>query len=62
MPVRRRPTTACWAGTLGGIYYGLDGDPEQECAVTVDPFGDCLLLADDFTQYWMGAYYRAASR
>ncbi len=22
---------------FGGIYYGLDGHPEQECAVTVDP-------------------------
>jgi murein tripeptide amidase MpaA len=45
---------------LGGIYYGLDGQPEEECAVTVDPLADCLLLADDFTQYWMGAYDRAA--
>ncbi len=48
------------ASTFGGIYYGLDGLPEEECAVTVDPFSDCLLLADDFTQYWMGAYTRAA--
>ena len=47
-------------GALGGIYYGLDGHPEQECAVTTDPFSDCLLLADDFTQYWMGAYDRTA--
>ncbi|WP_082492107.1 M14 family metallopeptidase [Leifsonia sp. Root4] len=46
------------AGTLGGIYYGLDGAPDQPCAVTVDPFSDCLLYADDFTQYWMGAYSR----
>ncbi|MGR0221276.1 M14 family zinc carboxypeptidase [Agromyces sp. ZXT2-6] len=44
---------------FGGIYYGLDGYPDQECAVTADPFADCLLLADDFTQYWMGAYSRA---
>ncbi|SFS17830.1 Immune inhibitor A peptidase M6 [Microbacterium sp. cf046] len=43
---------------LGGIYYGLDGQPDQECVVTGDPFSDCLLLADDFTQYWMGAYGR----
>ena len=42
------------AGTLGGIYYGLDGAPEEECVVTVDPFSDCLLLADDFTQYYLG--------
>jgi hypothetical protein len=27
--------------------------------VTEDPFSDCLLLADDFTQYYLGAYGRA---
>lgn len=43
---------------LGGIYYGLDGAPEEDCVVTSDFFSDCLLLADDFTQYWMGAYSR----
>ena len=43
---------------LGGIYYGLDGLPEQPCEVTADPYADCLLLADDFTQYWLGAYSR----
>ena len=48
------------ASLFGGIYYGLDGFPDQECVVTVNPFADCLLLADDFTQYWMGAYDRAA--
>ena len=45
-------------GALGGIYYGLDGAPEQDCVVTADFFSDCLLLADDFTQYWLGAYDR----
>ena len=48
------------ASLFGGIYYGLDGYPDQECVVTADQFADCLLLADDFTQYWMGAYDRAA--
>lgn len=43
---------------LGGIYYGLDGAPEEDCVVTSDFFSDCLLLADDFTQYWMGAFTR----
>ena len=43
---------------LGGIYYGLDGAPDQDCVVTADFFSDCLLLADDFTQYWMGAFAR----
>ncbi|MGY1590968.1 M14 family zinc carboxypeptidase [Geodermatophilus sp. SYSU D00708] len=44
---------------LGGIYYGLDGAPDQDCVVTVDPFSDCLLLADDFTQYYLGAFTRS---
>ena len=38
-------------GSLGGIYYGLDGAPEEDCVVTEDFFSDCLLLADDFHQY-----------
>lgn len=46
------------AGTLGGLYYGLNGAPEEPCAVTEDIFSDCLLYADDFTQYWLGAYSR----
>ena len=45
---------------VGGIYYGLDGAPEEDCVVTSDFFSDCLLLADDFTQYWLGASNRAA--
>ncbi|MGW4929737.1 M14 family zinc carboxypeptidase [Agromyces sp. NPDC004153] len=49
------------ASNFGGIWYGLDGAPEEDCVVTVDPFSDCLLLADDFTQYWMGAYGRQNS-
>jgi Zinc carboxypeptidase/Immune inhibitor A peptidase M6 len=47
-----------FAGALGGIYYGLDGAPEEDCVVTQDPFSDCLLHADDFTQYWLGQYSR----
>jgi hypothetical protein len=43
---------------LGGIWYGLDGAPEEECQVPNDPFADCLILADDFTQYYLGAYER----
>lgn len=49
------------ATNFGGIWYGLDGAPEEDCVVTADPFSDCLLLADDFTQYWMGAYGRQNS-
>jgi hypothetical protein len=47
------------ATTIGGIYYGLDGAPDQQCVVPSDIFSDCLILADDFTQYWMGAYDRS---
>ncbi|WP_104431109.1 M14 family metallopeptidase [Kineococcus xinjiangensis] len=45
---------------LGGIWYGLDGAPEEDCVVTSDAYGDCLLLADDFTQYYLGAYSRSS--
>src|SRR5262245_23230987 len=55
--------TAAYHGILGsaigGIYYGLDGAPEADCVVTVDFFSDCLLLADDFAQYWLGANTRS---
>lgn len=47
--------------TVGGIYYGLDGAPESECVVTADLFSDCLLLADDFFQYYLGAYARSTA-
>jgi murein tripeptide amidase MpaA len=57
--------TASYYGQLGsvvgGIYYGLDGAPEQDCVVTQDLFSDCLLLADDFSQYYLGAYGRSAT-
>ena len=58
----RRPTTGCSAAPLGGIYYGLDGAPKRSASSTVDPFSDCLLLADDFTQYYLGACDRDAAR
>jgi hypothetical protein len=45
-------------GALGGIYYGLDSAPEEDCVVTSDFFSDCLLLSDDFTQYYLGAFAR----
>jgi hypothetical protein len=49
------------AGDIGGIYYGLNGDPNADCAVTEDLFSDCLLLADDFAQYYLGRYSRQTS-
>ena len=45
--------------SLGGIYYGLDGDPTADCAITQDFFSDCLILSDDFTQYYLGAFSRS---
>ena len=44
---------------VGGLYYGLNGDPEAECVVTTSQglFDDCLLLADDFRQYYLGAFH-----
>jgi hypothetical protein len=47
--------------TIGGIYYGLDGSPSSECVVTQDLFSDCLLLADDFYQHYLGAYSRSTA-
>ena len=47
--------------TIGGIYYGLDGSPSSDCVVTQDLFSDCLLLADDFYQYYLGAYSRSTA-
>ena len=45
--------------SLGGIYYGLAGAPDQDCIVTRDFLSDCLLLSDDFAQYYLGATHRA---
>ncbi|HYO38087.1 MAG TPA: M14 family zinc carboxypeptidase [Nocardioidaceae bacterium] len=50
-----------FGSTVGGIYYGLDGAPAEDCVVTQDLFSDCLLLADDFYQYYLGAFSRLTS-
>ena len=47
-------------GVIGGIYYGLDDVPDQQCVVEDDLFSDCLLLANDFAQYYLGAWDRNA--
>ena len=53
--------------SVGGLYYGLNGDPTADCVISDDPdhpgstagfFSDCLILADDFRQYYLGAYTR----
>jgi hypothetical protein len=48
---------------VGGLYYGLDGAPDEECVVETVPgfFEDCLILADDFRQYWQGGYTRTST-
>jgi Zinc carboxypeptidase/Immune inhibitor A peptidase M6 len=45
---------------VGGLYYGLNGDPEAECVISSVPgfFEDCLILANDFRQYYLGAFTR----
>jgi murein tripeptide amidase MpaA len=49
------------ASDVGGIYYGLNGDPTADCVVTQDLTADCLLLADDFAQYYLGRYARGTT-
>ncbi len=46
--------------SVGGLFYGLNGDPEEECVVDTVPgfFEDCLIMADDFRQYYLGGYSR----
>jgi len=45
---------------VGGLYYALNGDDEAECVVETQAgfFEDCLILADDFRQYYLGAFTR----
>jgi hypothetical protein len=44
--------------SVGGLWYGLNGDPTAPCFISASLRDDCLLLADDFRQYWLGAYTR----
>ncbi len=45
---------------VGGLFYGLNGDETAECVVQTVAgfFEDCLILADDFRQYWLGGFAR----
>ncbi len=43
---------------LGGLFYGLDGAPDQDCRVTRDFLTDCGLLSDDFAEYYLGVQER----
>jgi hypothetical protein len=48
---------------VGGAYYGRNGDETADCVITSGPglFDDCLILADDFSQYWLGAGNRTTA-
>ena len=53
------------SSVVGGLFYGLNGDPNAECVIVAQPnsptagfFEDCLILADDFRQYYLGAFDR----
>jgi hypothetical protein len=48
------------AGTVGGAFYGLNGAPDQPCVITQSLFDDCLIYADDFSQYYLGAFSRTS--
>jgi hypothetical protein len=47
---------------IGGVYYGLNGDPTAECVIgSQEGWGaDCLIMADDFRQYYLGAFNRVS--
>src|SRR3954453_4669524 len=47
---------------VGGLWYGLNGDEHAPCHVDTVAgfFSDCLLLADDFREYWLGAFTRVS--
>jgi hypothetical protein len=55
--------TAGYAGSLGvgGSYYAINGFPDQECVIVTSLRDDCLILADDFVQYYLGGYTRSDS-
>ena len=50
---------------VGGLYYGLNGDETADCVIQRQPnsltagfFEDCLIMADDFRQYYLGGFTR----
>ena len=47
---------------VGGLYYGLNGDADGGVRHHTVPgfFEDCLILADDFRQYYLGAFTRVS--
>lgn len=47
-----------YGSSLGGVYYALNGDESAKCVVVEAYFSECLLLSDDFAQYYQGVYGR----
>jgi Zinc carboxypeptidase/Immune inhibitor A peptidase M6 len=47
---------------IGGLYYAANGDDTSDCFISSNAgfFDDCLILADDFRQYWLGAFARTS--
>jgi hypothetical protein len=47
---------------VGGVYYALNGDDTAECMISSFQglFEDCLIMANDFRQYWLGGYTRSS--
>jgi hypothetical protein len=44
---------------VGGLYYASNGDETSDCVITTSIFDDCLILANDFRQYYLGAFTRS---
>jgi Zinc carboxypeptidase/Immune inhibitor A peptidase M6 len=51
-----------FSDVIGGLYYAANGDDTSNCFITSNEgfFDDCLILADDFRQYWLGAFARTS--
>jgi hypothetical protein len=54
---------AGFSDVIGGLYYAANGDDTSDCFITSSEgfFDDCLILADDFRQYWLGAFARTST-
>ena len=47
---------------VSGLFYGLNGAETEECVIQTVPgfFEDCLIMSDDFRQYYLGGYTRTS--
>ena len=58
--VRRAARGARSAASSAASTTASTTSPRSSASSTADPFSDCLLLADDFFQYYLGAFDRNA--